>query len=202
MSVQVVTITKVKNKFLHDYTQRTGKSVPFLAKEIGVSIGLLYDLSNLTYASDIKHGAAKKFIERLEEFFKVVFSDIMPPEILELNQQVRREGGSLDKTIIKDHEISAGLLTGPQFEQIEYQTPESVAIEHEDAEYLENLLDRIHPKSAEVIRRRLGLGGRGVQSQAEIARSMGRSSTRIAQLEHRGIRAVGKLRREEDRLGL
>jgi len=188
----IVSVTKFKNKFLHDYCKINDTSIPKLAKKIGVSYAFLLEIARLNFTSDVERPSVKNNIELVEKFFKRPFDMIFPKELYEANRQMRAAGQNVKYTMVKEHSMPRNQIAAfQQQQQIEHHTPELEAITEESRKELIANLDSIDKRRADMIKLYYGIDGKE-HSVSEIARMYDLTVTTITNLIARGIRTLRK----------
>lgn len=104
-----------------------------------------------------------------------------------------RDPVSLDSPVGEDGETRLGDLV----HEVDQATPESVVLAGLHDERVRALLDRLDPRSADIVRYRYGLADGREHSLAEIAKRIGLSRERVRQLEAEALRRLRRLAADE-----
>ena len=113
----------------------------------------------------------------------------MDVEAIEDLLALGRDPVSLDTPVGDDGETRLGDLV----HEIDQATPEAVVLAGLHDERVRGLLDRLDPRSADIVRYRYGLADGREHSLAEIAQRIGLSRERVRQLEAEALRRLRRL---------
>ncbi len=93
------------------------------------------------------------------------------------------------------HEENAGLDEAIEDDKIE--TPEQLLGSNEELNRALELLDRIDPREAEVLRLRFGLDGRDTLTLKQIGKKLGLTRERVRQIQHSALTQLNELMNDE-----
>jgi transcriptional regulator with XRE-family HTH domain len=173
--VGVRLVLKVKHDMLLSMLELYSFTQDAFAKRVNVTYGTVSSWVNLRSSPGSKHHA------KIEEVLRIPFEQLWPEWFI-----VKIRQG-----IVTHHEVSK-LVTPAQLEQLSMrrlesaQNPEQLLIESETVEKVHTLLDRLDPRTGDIIKRRFGVEGER-QTVEKISKDLNVSRGRIFQLERIGM---------------
>ena len=172
---------RIKNNLLCKAREALGLSPPQAARASGVNYHQWLDLESVKMsARSRKTGKWRPAAEKIAEFFKCT-PDMLWPESLD---GITTNRLTFDAPAHQLKQLSASLMGEPAL------LPDSVVECRQRNEAIAGALGKLNKQQREVLVRRFGLGDRDEQTQAEIAKELCLSTTRVGQVERDALRRI------------